>query len=1230
MNEKNIHRIQHELANRILILDGAMGTMIQGYKLTEEDFRGKKFQHFENSLQNSLKGNNDLLTLTQPQIIREIHEAYLQAGSDIIETNTFNSNAISQADYGLESSVYELNYQAAILAKEVAKKYSLLTPEKPRFVAGSIGPTNRTASMSPDVNDASHRNTSFDNLVAAYKESIHGLIAGAVDLLLIETVFDTLNCKAAIFAAEQVFQQTQQRLPLIISGTIVDASGRTLSGQTLAAFYYSIRHANPLAVGLNCALGPKELRPFIRELSSIATSHVAIYPNAGLPNAMGEYDISVAEMTQILREFSEEGWINLVGGCCGTTPEFIAAMCDAMAHLPPRVLPKVKKACRLSGLEPLIIEDSSLFVNVGERCNVTGSKRFADAIKQENFAEAISIARDQVNNGAQIIDINMDEGLIDSEAMMSKFLHHIGSEPEISRVPIMIDSSKWDVIEAGLKCIQGKSIVNSISLKDGEAEFIRKAELVKNYGAATVVMAFDEQGQADTAERKFAICERAYRILVDTVKFPAEDIIFDPNIFAIGTGLSEHNNYAIEFIDAIKRIKTELPYALVSGGVSNISFAFRGNAAIREAIHSVFLYHAIKAGMDMGIVNPGFLTIYETIPKTELDIVEDLVFNRRADATDRLLKNAENLQSNTNAIKEDLSWRESDACERLIHALVKGINTYIDEDTAAALEQLADPLLVIEQPLMSGMKIVGDLFGEGKMFLPQVVKSARVMKQAVAYLTPFIEKGKTQQQVKGKIVLATVKGDVHDIGKNIVAVILRCNNYAVVDLGVMVSCEKIIEAAIAEQANIIGLSGLITPSLEEMSLIARELQRSKFSVPLLIGGATTSRRHTAIKIEPFYPQLTFHVVDASRAVEVVNKLLNAKINQAYLADNAADLEKVRKLFLENANKREKIAFTAAQKNKLQLDWQQFSCKTPQFLGRKIILDYPLEKLVPYIDWSPFFRTWELSGNYPNIFSDNNIGEAAKALFADAQSMLKNIIDNRWLKANAAIAFYPANSQGEDIIVFTDESRTTVLSKFSMLRQQIQKPNGKPNLSLADYIAPIDSNKQDYIGLFAVTGGLNIEKALEQFQHTHDDYNEILVKALADRLAEAFAEHLHERVRKEFWGYASEENLSSPELIAEKYQGIRPAPGYPACPDHTEKTKLFELLDPDGETGIHLTENFAMCPAAAVSGYYFSHPEANYFGLGPILLDQVTEYAKRKNMTLTEMQRWLAPNIAMEN
>lgn len=1226
MNEKNVHPIQHELAKRILILDGAMGTMIQGYKLTEEDFRGKIFHDFDNSL----KGNNDLLTLTQPQIIRDIHEAYLQAGSDIIETNTFNSNAISQADYGLQNSVYQLNYQAATLAKEAAKKYSLLTPEKPRFVAGSLGPTNRTASMSPDVNDASSRNTSFDSLVAAYTESINGLMAGKVDLLLIETVFDTLNCKAAIFAAEQVFQTRQQRLPLIISGTIVDASGRTLSGQTLAAFYYSIRHANPLAVGLNCALGPKELRPFIRELSSIVTSHVGIYPNAGLPNAMGEYDISVLEMTEILKEFAEEGWINIVGGCCGTTPEFIAAMCDAMAYVPPRLLPEVKKACRLSGLEPLIIEESSLFVNVGERCNVTGSKRFADAIKQENFAEAITIARDQVNNGAQIIDVNMDEGLIDSQAMMSKFLHHIASEPEISRVPIMIDSSKWEVIEAGLKCIQGKGIVNSISLKDGEAEFIRKAELIKNYGAATVVMAFDEQGQADTAERKFAICERAYRILVDTVKFPAEDIIFDPNIFAIGTGLSEHNNYAIEFIDAIKRIKAELPYALVSGGVSNISFAFRGNAAIREAIHAVFLYHAIKAGMDMGIVNPGFLTIYETIPKTELDIVEDLVFNRRADATDRLLKNAENLQSNTNAIKEDLSWRELDASDRLIHALIKGINTYIDEDAAAALEQLTDPLLVIEQPLMSGMKIVGDLFGEGKMFLPQVVKSARVMKQAVAYLTPFIEKGKIAQQVKGKIVLATVKGDVHDIGKNIVAVILRCNNYAVIDLGVMVSCEKIVEAAIAEKANVIGLSGLITPSLEEMSHIASELQRRNFSVPLLIGGATTSRRHTAIKIEPFYPHNTIHVVDASRAVEVVNKLLNAKINAAYLAENANDLEKLRRLYLDNSNKREKIPFVAAQKNKLQLDWQKHASKTPNFIGRKLLQDYSLEKLVPYIDWSPFFRTWELSGNYPNIFSDTTIGEAAKALFSDAQIMLKNIVDNHWLKANAAIAFYPANSQGEDIIVFTDESRSTILTKFSMLRQQIQKPEGKPNLSLADYIAPLDSNRKDYIGLFAVTSGLNIEKALEQFQHTHDDYNEIMLKALADRLAEAFAEHLHERVRKEFWGYASEENLSNPELIAEKYQGIRPAPGYPACPDHTEKTKLFELLDPLGETGIHLTENFAMWPAAAVSGYYFSHPEANYFGLGPILSDQLAEYAKRKNMDLEEMQRWLAPIVATEN
>ncbi len=1226
MIEKKLNQLQNELAKRILFFDGAMGTMIQSYKLTEEDYRNKKYQHFEKSL----KGNNDLLTITQPQIIYEIHEAYLQAGADIIETNTFNSNAISQADYALESIAYELNYQAAILAKQVASKYSSLTPEKPRFVAGSIGPTNRTASISPDVNDASSRNVNFDQLVVAYKESIQGLIDGGVNLLLIETVFDTLNCKAAIFACETIFQQQQQRLPVMISGTIVDASGRTLSGQTLAAFYYSVQHANPLAVGLNCALGPKELRPFLRELSSIATTHVGIYPNAGLPNAFGEYDVSAEAMTEILTEFATSGWINIVGGCCGTTPQFIATMVDAIQSLPPRSLPVIKKACRLSGLEPLIIDDQSLFVNVGERCNVTGSKRFADAIKAENFAHAITIAREQVDNGAQIIDINMDEALIDSQAMMSKFLNYIASEPDICRVPIMIDSSKWEVIEAGLKCIQGKGIVNSISLKDGEAEFIRKALLVKNYGAAVVVMAFDEQGQADTAQRKCAICQRCYDILVNTVNFPAEDIIFDPNIFAIGTGLVEHNNYAIEYIHALQQIKSQLPYALVSGGVSNLSFAFRGNAAIREAIHSVFLYHAIKAGMDMGIVNPGFLTIYENIPKKELEIIEDLIFNRRPDATDRLLNNAENLKSENNAVKEDLSWREKDACERLIYALVKGINNYIEEDTAAALEQLADPLLVIEQPLMAGMEVVGDLFGTGKMFLPQVVKSARVMKQAVAYLTPFIENGRVTQQAKGKILLATVKGDVHDIGKNIVAVILRCNNYTVIDLGVMVSCEKILETAIAEQVNIIGLSGLITPSLEEMCQVASEMKRCNFILPLLIGGATTSRRHTALKIEPCYAENTFHVVDASRAVDVVNKLLNDKTRPEYVAANTEDLQKLRSLHLDNTNKREKISFIEAQKNKLQLDWNNVLCQKPQFIGRKLILDYPLEKLVSYIDWSPFFRTWELAGNYPKIFADKNIGATAKSLFDDAQIMLQKIIDNKWLQANASIAFFPANSNGEDIFIYEDEARTSVLTTFNMLRQQILKPDNKPNLCLADYIAPIGSNVKDYIGLFAVTTGLNIETPLETFKQTHDDYNEIMLKALADRLAEAFAEQLHQRVRKEFWGYDQQENLTNAELIAEKYQGIRPAPGYPACPEHTEKTKLFELLDPSGDTGIHLTENLAMLPAASVSGYYFSHPQAKYFGVGQILIDQMKDYAKRKNMSIEEAQRWLAANLVMGN
>lgn len=1215
--------LKAEFLRRIFILDGGMGTMIQSYHLNESDYRGKRFQDFPHDL----KGNNDLCTLTQPDIIREIHCRYLDAGADFIETNTFNSTATSMADYHLEDLVYELNFASAKLAREAADTFTKKTPDKPRFVIGVLGPTNRTASLSPDVNDPGFRNVSFDSLVTAYTESIRGLIDGQVDTLMIETIFDTLNCKAAIFAIKKYFSDHAIQLPVMISGTITDASGRTLSGQTTAAFWHSVRHAEPFSVGLNCALGPEALRPYLHELSRIADAFITVHANAGLPNAFGGYDETPEQMAATIQEFAKEGFINVVGGCCGTTPAHIRAIAEAVSPYSPRKIPTIPKVCRLSGLEPLTIDDNSLFVNVGERTNVTGSTKFADLIRQENYATALDIARDQVINGAQIIDVNMDEGMLDSAAVMHKFLNLIAAEPDISRIPIMIDSSKWSVIETGLKCIQGKGIINSISLKDGEAAFLEKAKLAKWYGAAVIVMAFDETGQADTAARKFSICKRSYDLLVQQADFPAEDIIFDPNIFAIGTGIEEHNNYAQDFIQSIKKIKQALPYAMISGGVSNVSFAFRGNNPIREAIHAVFLYHAIRAGMDMGIVNAGNLAIYEDIPKDLLERVEDVVLNRRPDATDRLLEIADSAKGQAKTKTEDLSWREKSVVERLSYALVSGNNTFIVEDTEEARLFLGKPLKVIEGPLMDGMNIVGDLFGAGKMFLPQVVKSARVMKQAVAHLIPYLEAEKSEaQQFKGKILLATVKGDVHDIGKNIVGVVLGCNNYEVIDLGVMVPCEKILDTARKEKVDIIGLSGLITPSLEEMTHVASEMERTGMKLPLLIGGATTSRAHTAIKIEPHYSNATIHVVDASRAVGVASQLLSHETKEAFIKNSREEYQILRERHQNKKSENELITLEAARLNKLDIDWNNYSPPKPTFLGIKSFTEYDLSELIPYIDWTPFFHTWELAGTYPKIFDDKIIGASAKNLFADAEAMLKSLTKEKWLTANAVIGFFPANTVGDDIEVYTDDNRDTLLTKFCMLRQQSLKANTKANLCLADFIAPKSTGIADYIGVFAVTAGLHLENKVKEWEALHDDYSVILLKALADRLAEAFTERMHQRVRKEFWGYAASETWNNDDLIAEKYQGIRPAPGYPACPDHSEKPALFALLNATSLTEISLTENFAMLPASSVSGFYFSHPQSQYFGIGKIADDQVVDYAKRKNMTLDLTRRWLAPHI----
>jgi len=1201
-----------------------MGTMIQSYKLGEKDYRGERFADWPVDL----KGNNDLLSLTQPDIIKAIHRAYLDAGADIIETNTFNSTRVAMADYRMEELAYEINAASARVAKQAADEVSALTPDKPRFVAGVLGPTNRTSSMSPDVNDPGFRNITFDDLVSAYSEATQGLIDGGADIILIETVFDTLNAKAAIFAVEQTFDKLRYKLPVMISGTITDASGRTLSGQTAAAFWYSLKHVQPISIGFNCALGAQELRQYIEELSNIADTYVSAHPNAGLPNEFGEYDETPEMMAAELADWAANGYLNIIGGCCGTSPDTIRAIVSAVSKYPPRKIPELEKRCHLAGLEAMSIGPETLFVNVGERTNVTGSAVFKKMIVEERYEEALEVAKQQVENGAQIIDINMDEGMLDSKAAMVRFLNLLAAEPDIAKVPIMLDSSKWEIIEAGLKCIQGKGVVNSISIKEGEAKFIEHAKLVRRYGAAVIVMAFDEQGQADTMQRKVEICTRAYKILTEQVGFPPEDIIFDPNIFAVATGIEEHNNYGVDFIEATRIIKQTLPHALISGGVSNVSFSFRGNNPVREAIHAVFLYHAVQAGMDMGIVNAGQLAIYADIPQELRDAVEDVILNRTPEGTEKLLEIAEKYRGSGQAAKQEtLEWREWPVTKRLEHALVKGIADYIEEDTEAARLEAEKPLHVIEGPLMDGMNVVGDLFGEGKMFLPQVVKSARVMKKAVAYLMPFMDADidGNERQTNGKVLMATVKGDVHDIGKNIVAVVLQCNNYEVIDLGVMVPAETILKTARDEKVDVIGLSGLITPSLDEMVHVAKEMQRQGFNIPLLIGGATTSRAHTAVKIEPNYQAApTVYVTDASRSVGVVSALLSDDLKADFVAKTRHEYEQVREHHKGRQAKAPQYSLEAARRNKFDFDSHQ--PVKPKFLGTQVIDNLPLETLAEFIDWSPFFHTWELSGRYPAILGDAVVGKEATKLFEDAQDMLKRIIHEHWLTAKAVIGFFPANSDNDDIVLYTDDSRTRKLQVLHHLRQQNVKAPGRPNYCLSDFIAPVGSGIADYLGGFAVTAGIGIETKLAEFEKDHDDYSAIMLKALADRLAEAFAEYLHQTVRREYWGYAEDEVHDNAALIEEAYQGIRPAPGYPACPDHTEKAKLFELLNVTEHTTIALTENFAMYPTAAVSGWYFSHPESQYFNLGKIERDQLQDYAKRKGMTVEVAERWLAAHL----
>lgn len=1211
------------LASRIVVIDGAMGTMIQGYGLQEADYRGSQFAAHPSDL----KGNNDLLNLTRPDIISEVHLAYLEAGADIIETNTFNGTRVAQGDYGLESAVDDINLAGARLARQAADAMTAKTPEKPRFVAGVLGPTPRTASISPDVNDPGARNIDFDSLAADYKAAALSLIDGGVDLLLIETIFDTLNAKAAIFAIRDAMDLRGVELPLMLSVTFPDTSGRLLSGQTAEAFWYAIAHAQPLIVGSNCGRRFKEVEPFLESLAEVATCYFSAHLNAGLPNAFGEYDETPEDMQTDFRNFAERGYLNLAGGCCGTSPAHIAAIAAAVEDVAPRKIPATANDTCLSGLEPFVFAGKN-FVNVGERCNVTGSARFKDLILDDDYAAALEVARIQVEDGAQIIDINMDEGMLDAEAAMVRFLRMAAAEPDIARVPFMIDSSKWSVIEAGLKCVQGKAVVNSISLKAGEAEFLDQARLCQRYGAAVVVMAFDEDGQADNLERREAICRRCYTLLTETLDFNPYDIIFDPNIFAIGTGIEPHNNYAVDFIDATRFIKAELPGARVSGGVSNVSFSFRGNNPVREAIHSVFLYHSIRAGMDMGIVNAGQLAVYDDLSVALKAAVEDVVLNRRDDATERLLDLAEQYRGTSTGTGrvEDLSWRETPVGERLKHALLKGITTYIEEDTEEARQQCERPIQVIEGPLMDGMNVVGDLFGEGKMFLPQVVKSARVMKQSVAYLQPFIEAEKTDGAGNnGKILLATVKGDVHDIGKNIVGIVLQCNNFEIIDLGVMVHCDEILKRAREAQVDIIGLSGLITPSLEEMSHIAREMQRLGLDVPLMIGGATTSKAHTAVKIAPEYRNNTVvYVPDASRSVSVATQLLGDD-KQRFRETTETEYAQVRERVANRKSRSEAIPYETACERALRLDWESYTPPVPAFTGTKVLANYPIAELIEKIDWTPFFITWDLHGKYPAILNDNVVGEQARQLFADAQQMLKQIVDENWLQANAVIGFWPAQQSDHDDIVITD-THGAELARLHQMRQQMQKREEEPNLSLADFIAPVDGPR-DYVGGFCVTTGHGVDERVAEFEKAHDDYNAILLKSLADRLAEAFAEHLHERVRKEFWGYAPDEDLSNEALIRERYRGIRPAPGYPACPDHLEKGTLFDLLDASTATGVTLTESFAMYPTASVSGLYFSHPAAKYFSVGKIGDDQLTQLAIRKDMDKAELARWLAPNLA---
>ncbi|TCM65179.1 methionine synthase (B12-dependent) [Acinetobacter calcoaceticus] len=1215
------------LAQRILIIDGAMGTMIQRHKFEEADYRGERFVDWAYDV----KGNNDLLVLTQPDVIQGIHEAYLEAGADIIETNSFNGTRVSMSDYHMEDLVDEINREAARIAKAACEKYS--TPDKPRFVAGVLGPTSRTCSISPNVNDPAFRNISFDELKDNYIQAAHTLIEGGADILLIETVFDTLNCKAAIFAVKEVFIQLGRELPLMISGTITDASGRTLTGQTAEAFWNSVRHGDLLSIGFNCALGADAMRPHVKTIADVADTFVSAHPNAGLPNAFGGYDETPAETAAFIKEFAESGLINITGGCCGTTPDHIRAIYNAVKDIPPRQLPDIRPACRLSGLEAFNIYDESLFVNVGERTNVTGSKKFLRLIREENFAEALDVARQQVESGAQIIDINMDEGMLDSQGAMVHFLNLVASEPDISRVPIMIDSSKWEIIEAGLKCVQGKPIVNSISLKEGYDEFVAKARLCRQYGAAVIVMAFDETGQADTAARKREICKRSYDVLVNDVGYPAEDIIFDPNVFAVATGIEEHNNYAVDFIEATGWIKQNLPHAMISGGVSNVSFSFRGNEPVREAIHAVFLYYAIRQGMTMGIVNAGQLAIYDDIPKALKDAVENVVLNQQQgesgqDATEQLLEVAEQYRGQSAAQKtvENLEWRNDTVEKRLEYALVKGITAFIDVDTEEARLKAARPLDVIEGPLMDGMNVVGDLFGAGKMFLPQVVKSARVMKQAVAWLNPYIEAEKSGSQSKGKVLMATVKGDVHDIGKNIVGVVLGCNGYDIIDLGVMVPAEKILQTAIDEKVDIIGLSGLITPSLDEMVFVAKEMQRKGFNVPLLIGGATTSKAHTAVKIDPQYSNdAVIYVADASRAVGVATTLLSKEMKPKFVAEHRAEYAKVRERIANKQPKAAKLSYAESIENGLKIDWSAAKPSVPNFIGIDVLTEYPLDVLLPYFDWTPFFISWSLAGKFPRILEDKVVGEAATDLYNQAQAMLKDIIQNKRFDARAVFGINPANRIAADsVAIYNDESRSSISHRFEHIRQQSDKVTNKPNFSLADFIASPEQG-HDYLGGFTVSI-FGAEEMAHEYKAQGDDYSAILAQSLGDRFAEAFAEHLHERIRKEYWGYQADEQLSNEELIKEKYSGIRPAPGYPACPEHSEKAVLFDWLGSTDKIGTQLTSSFAMWPPSSVSGFYYSHPQSEYFNAGKISLDQLEDYAQRKGWSLDEAKRWLAPNL----